>query len=127
MAKLITQCSIGEIARYEQAYLASWDTINDCILYIEMRVEDQSLTPSERLELQRDLRRHRAEIQLLEAKRQGFRATQRAIRPPDKTKVEEARQLAKDSDEAIKNSETADALITLAIDAVRLFNSIQEV
>ena len=125
MPKLKRDCSFGEIARYEQSYLATWDTVNDGIRYVAVKAEDQNLLPAERLELMRQLARLTAERLLLEAKRQGFRANQKSINPPNSPKVSQARQLAEESDEVIRQSQAVTQAITLAEQAVALFNTIQ--
>jgi hypothetical protein len=125
MPKLKRDCSPGEIARYEQSYLATWDTVNDGIRYVAVKAEDQNLLPAERLELMRQHARLSAERALLEAKRQGFRANQKPINPPNSTKVSQARQLAEDSDAVIRQSQAVDQAITIAEQAVALFNTIQ--
>ena len=126
MTKLKNECTPIEIARYERAYLITWDSINDTALYIQLRLNDQNLVDfAKRLELERELTRLKAELTLLEAKRQGFRAGRKAIKPPKKGKVEKAQSLADDVDELIKNSRAADQIIELSVKAIKLFNSIQ--
>jgi transcriptional/translational regulatory protein YebC/TACO1 len=126
MAKFKKECSLLEIGRYERVYLTAWDAVSDSIIDAEIRLTDQQLVDApQRLAIVREITRLKAVRNLLEAKRQGFRANQKAIKPPKKAKVKEAQGLAEKMDLMIKNSESAVQVIAVADQAVTLFNAVQ--
>ena len=127
MAKFKQECTFGELIRYDSAYLAAWDSINKSAMYAAEQSARQDISLAEKLELERELARFVALRSLLEASRQGFLARKRAISPPKQKVVEEARKLADQIDELIKQSQAFDQVVSIADKALKLFNRIQAV
>lgn len=113
-----------EKLRYQDIYLSTYDTIDDTIVYLLEELRN-SPTSSERILLNRNIARNKAELSLLMAKRQAFNANESLIRPPTKSEVDQAQQHAKASDDAVRKSNQAVALVGLARSAVSQFVKIQ--
>lgn len=128
MPKFKNDCTFAEHARYVNAYLAIWDAINSTIMSINVWLENSNNTNAgERIERAREKRYLLAERELLEAKRQAYKANKSSINPPSKKKVEKALKWADEIDELLKNADAVDTALNLAVKSVKLYNTIQDV
>ena len=128
MSKLKNKCTFTEFNNYVDTYIATWDSINDCVMFLSTWLDNSNNTNSgERLEIALEKRLLLAKRELLESKRQAFKVNKSAINPPSKKDVKKARKLADEIDEIIRNSETMDAALSVAEQSLKLFNEIQDV
>jgi len=128
MLKLNKICSFDEYSNYVDTYIATWDSVNDTVMYITTWLENSNNTNSgERMEKTREKRLLLAQRDLLEAKRQAFRANKSSISPPTSEQVKKAKKLADGIDEIIKTSQATDAALGLVEQSLKLYNEIQEV
>ena len=128
MSKLKNKCTFTEFNNYVDAYIATWDSINDTVILLGAWLDDSNNTNTgERLEIALEKRLLEAKRELLESKRQAFKLNKSAINPPSKKDVKKARKLADEIDGIIRNSETMDAALSVAEQSLKLFNEIQEV
>ena len=126
MSTFFNECTPIQRLRYSDAYLATFDCINDTAKMIAIDLNNPKETSiGKKLEAERELARLIAARDLHMAKRQSYRAGQQAINPPGAKKVKQAQGLANKIDQEIKNAEIADAAIGIANQALVLFNSIQ--
>ena len=128
MLTLNKNCSFEEHSNYVDTYIATWDSVNDTVMHITIWLENSNHTNSgERLEKAREKRLLLAQRDLLEAKRQAFRANKSPINPPTSEQVKKAKKLADDIDEIIRTSQATDAALSLVEQSLKLYNEIQEV
>lgn len=127
MAKKIDQTDDAEEVRYDRAYFATHDALRESLLRVNISLGKVKLDLKEQLALMGQKADLVGKQSKLEAARQAFSQGKAAINPPSDAEVEAIKNNLDELRKLTSSATAAKSAISLATNALALFNRIQAV
>jgi hypothetical protein len=127
MAKKIDQTDDAEEAAYARAYFATHDSLREALMRVNIRLGKVKLDLQEQLELMGQKSDLIGKQSKLEAARQAFSQGKAAINPPSNSEIAAIKDALDKLRKLTSSATGAKSAISLATNALKLFNRIQAV